>query len=327
MRIVIPGGTGQIGHILARHFQAQGHSVCVLTRHPILAEWQSEMWDGLELGAWTRFIDGADVVINLAGRSVDCRYNEANRRAIKNSRVITTGLVGQAIAHAEHPPRLWLNASTATIYRHSIDRVMDERAVESGGQEAGSPESWDFSREVATSWERALFAASTPLTRRVALRSSMVMSPDSGGVFDRLLRLVRLGLGGTLGPGSQYVSWIHEADFLRAVEFVMEAEELSGPVNICSPCPVPNRFFMRCLRHAWCSSYIGLPSPAWVLAIGALLMGTETELIMKSRRVVPARLSQAGFEFHFPSWRAASQDLVGRWRELHSDSVHSVAAI
>ncbi len=327
MRIVIPGGSGQIGQILARHFHEHGHSVCAITRHPLRAEWQTERWDGLELGDWTRFVDGADVVINLAGRSVDCRYNEANRREIKNSRVITTGLVGQAIARAGHPPRLWLNASTATIYRHSIDRVMDEQAAEAGVHEAGAPDSWAFSIDVATSWERALFAASTPHTRRVALRSSMVMNPDAGSVFDRLLHLVRLGLGGTLGAGNQFVSWIHEADFLRAVEFVMETESLNGPVNICSPCPVPNRFFMRCLRHAWCSSYIGLPSPSWALRIGAMLTGTETELILKSRRVVPGRLTQAGFEFHFPSWRAASQDLVTRWRELHSDSVHSVAAI
>ncbi len=325
--IVITGGSGQIGQILARHFHEHGHQVAAVSRNPKPAEWDTLRWDGLELGGWTQSVDGADVVINLAGRSVNCRYTAPNRREIKNSRTITTGLVGQAIAQAAHPPALWLNASTATIYRHSLDRVMDEEHGEIGGHEPGVPDKWNFSVDVATSWERALFAAHTPHTRRVALRSSMIMSPDSGGIFDRMLHLVRLGLGGTLGPGNQYISWIHNVDFVRAIEFLMDADSLEGPVNICTPCPVPNRFFMRCLRHAWCSSYIGLPSPRWAVAVGAALLGTETELVLKSRRVVPARLLRAGFEFHFPSWRSASKDLVGRWRDMNSDSLRAVAAI
>ena len=319
LRIVIPGGTGQVGHILARHFQETGHQVTVITRHPKPAEWTVLPWNGQDLGPWAEAINGSDVVINLAGRSVNCRYSAAHQREIKNSRTITTGLVGRAIQEAAKPPSLWLNASTATIYRHSLCLAMDDLAGELGGNEPDAPSKWRFSIDVAKSWEQAFFAADTPHTRRVALRSAMTMSPDEGGVFDTLLRLVRFGLGGKAGSGNQYVSWIHDVDFIRAIEFLITHEKLQGPVNIASPCPVTNSSFMSCLRRAWCTSYIGLPSPKWLLALGAFFLRTETELILKSRRVVPRRLTEAGFEFHFPNWRGASQDLVHRWRELHSD--------
>ncbi len=319
LRIVIPGGTGQIGQILARHFHEQGHSVTVIARHARPAEWKTLLWDAQELGDWTQALEGADAVINLAGQSVNCRYNAANRRDIKNSRTISTGVVGRAIARAAKPPRLWLNASTATIYRHALDRPMDEVTGELGGREPGAPKKWVFSIDVATSWERAFFAAETPATRRVALRSAMTMSPDQGGVFDHLLRLVRWGLGGPSGAGTQYISWIHDVDFIRAIEFLIAHEELSGAVNVCSPSPVPNREFMCCLRRAWCTSYIGLPAPTWMLSLGAVFLRTETELVLKSRRVVPGRLQDAGFEFHFPNWRGACQDLVHRWREVNGD--------
>ncbi len=317
LRIVIPGGTGQVGQILARHFHEHGHCVTVLSRHPRPAEWKSIVWNACDLGPWAEAINGADVVINLAGRSVNCRYNAANRRAIKNSRTITTGLLGQAIAQAAHPPPLWLNASTATIYRHTLDRAMDEATGELGGNEPSVSSKWSFSVDVASSWERALFAADTPRTRRIAMRSATIMSPDADGVFDTLLRLVRYGLGGSAASGQQFVSWIHDVDFIRAVDFLIAHEELSGVINVCSPRPVPNRHFMRCLRHAWCTQYVGIPSSKWMLEIGALLLGTETELILKSRRVIPGRLLNSGFEFHFPNWRGAAQDLVHRWQQLH----------
>ncbi|MGA8030144.1 MAG: TIGR01777 family oxidoreductase [Bryobacteraceae bacterium] len=318
LRIVLPGGTGQIGHILARHFHEQGHCVSVIARHPKPAEWRTLTWDGENQGAWTQAIDGADLVINLAGRSVNCRYNTRNRREIQNSRTITTGLIGRAIASASHPPAMWFNASTATIYRHALDRPMDEATGEIGGGEQRVPRAWRFSTDVATAWERAFFAAETPHTRRVALRSAMTMSPDPGGVFDAYLRLVRWGLGGQSGSGKQYISWIHDVDFIRAVEFLIAHQDLSGPVNVCSPCPVANREFMDCLRHCWCTSYIGLPAPRWMLSIGAVFLRTETELVLKSRRVTPGRLLDAGFEFHFPNWRGACCDLVQRWRELQT---------
>lgn len=319
LRIVIPGGTGQVGHILARHFHEQGHAVIVIARHPKPAEWQTLTWNAWGLGPWTQALENADVVINLAGRSVNCRYNAANRREIMNSRTISTGLVGQAIAQAMHPPRVWLNASTATIYRHALDRPMDETTGELGGHERDAPWQWNFSIDVATSWEAAFFAADTPKTRRIALRSAMTMSPDPGGVFDHYLRLVRWGLGGASGSGRQFVSWIHDVDFIRAIEFLIEHEEMDGIVNVSSPCPLTNREFMCSLRRAWCTSYFGLQTPGWILEVGAVLLRTETELVLKSRRVIPRRLLETGFEFHFPNWRGASQDLVHRWRELNGD--------
>jgi uncharacterized protein (TIGR01777 family) len=319
LRIVIPGGTGHVGQILARHFHEQGHCVTVLARHSKPTEWKTVLWNACDLGSWTETIDGADIVINLAGRSVNCRYNAANRREIKNSRTITTGLIGQVISQSAHPPPVWLNASTATIYRHAFDQAMDETTGVLGGDEPDVPSKWYFSVDVATSWERALFAADTPRTRRIALRSALIMSPDSGGAFDTLLRLVRFGLGGAAASGQQFVSWIHDVDFLRSVDFLISHEELSGPVNVASPSPVPNRHFMRCLRQAWCTQYIGIPASKWMLEIGALMIRTETELILKSRRVIPRRLLNSGFEFHFPNWRAASKDLVERWRQLQGD--------
>ncbi|MGH9710795.1 MAG: NAD-dependent epimerase/dehydratase family protein, partial [Candidatus Acidiferrales bacterium] len=200
LRIVIPGGNGQVGNILARYFHAQGQDVAVLARKIYAAQWRVILWDGVTLGSWASELENADVVINLAGRNVNCRYNAANRREIMESRTRTTRLLGEAISKLSAPPRLWLNSSTATIYRHSFDRPMDEATGEIGGNEPDAPSSWRFSIEVATAWEEAFFAAptsmSTPRTRKIALRSAVILSPDRGGIFDVLLRLVRFGLGG-----------------------------------------------------------------------------------------------------------------------------------
>jgi uncharacterized protein (TIGR01777 family) len=313
---VIAGGTGQVGNILGRYFHARGHSVVALSRTTVPSPWRVVAWDGENLRDWANELDGADAVINLAGRSVNCRYNSANRREILESRVKSTRLLGLAIAKLKQPPRVWLNASTATIYRHALDRPMDEITGEIGGHEANAPATWKFSIDVATRWEESFFAAFTPQTRKVALRSAMTMSSDSGGIFDTLLRLVRFGFGGTAGSGKQFVSWIHEEDFARAIEFLLAHEELEGAVNLAAPEPLPNREFMRALREAW-GARIGLPAKGWMLEAGAIFLRTETELILKSRRVVPGRLLAAGFQFHFPSWPAASADLVRRWNSEH----------
>jgi uncharacterized protein (TIGR01777 family) len=315
LRIVIPGGSGQVGNILSRYFHAQGHDVIVLARTVASAPWRVVHWDGANLGNWTSELENSDVLINLAGRSVDCRYTRANRRAIKESRVQTTRLLGQAIGQSVRPPRLWMNASTATIYRHALDRPMDEQTGEIGGNEADAPDKWRFSIHVATSWEREFFATKTPKTRKIALRSAVIMSPDRGGVFDTLLRLVRFGLGGTAASGLQFVSWIHDADFLRSIEYLIARDEIDGVVNIASPNPLRNREFMKALRQAW-GTPIGLPAAGWMLEIGTIFLRTETELVLKSRRVIPGRLLEAGFQFQFPEWVAATQNLVGRWRAM-----------
>jgi uncharacterized protein (TIGR01777 family) len=318
LRIVIPGGSGQVGRLLARHFHAQGDAVAVLTRRPKPAPWRTILWNGRSAGAWAAELEDADVCINLAGRSVNCRYHDANRREIYESRIQSTQSLNDAIVSLRNRPRVWLNASTATIYRHTLDRAgdrpQDEATGELGGNETGAPETWNFSIKVAKDWERAFFATATPRTRKVALRSSMIFSPDQGSVFAVLLGLVRCGLGGAQGSGAQFVSWIHEADFIRAVEFLIEREELEGAVNVASPHPLPNREFMRAFRKAWGIGF-GLPATEWMIEAGAFLLRTESELVLKSRRVVPGRLSQAGFEFLYPEWQAAIEELVRRWRQ------------
>ncbi|MGA7921916.1 MAG: TIGR01777 family oxidoreductase [Candidatus Acidiferrales bacterium] len=313
-RIVLPGGSGQVGTIIARHVHAQGYDVVVLARNLKRAPWRAVQWDGATLGRWTGELENADVVINLAGRSVNCRYNDSNRREIKESRIRTTRLVGEAISRSAHAPRIWMNASTATIYRDAYDRPMDEATGELGGREQNVPSSWRFSIDVATSWEEAFFSWSTPGTRKIALRSAMVMSPGPDGIFDTLLSLVRHRLGGTSGSGRQFVSWIHEHDFLRAIEYLIINDSLDGAVDIASPNPIPNADFMALLRKAW-GARVGLPATALMLELGAVFLRTETELILKSRRVVPGRLLANGFQFDFPTWDIAAFDLVKRYRQ------------
>jgi uncharacterized protein (TIGR01777 family) len=313
MKIVIPGGTGQVGTVLARAFVADGHEVCVLSRGPKPAPWRVIVWDAATVGTWAAELDGADIVINLAGRSVNCRYHARNRREIVESRLLSTRAVGQAIARAARPPRVWLQASTATIYAHRFDAANDEATGILGGAEEGVPDTWRFSIDVAKAWEQAANETVLPQTRKVLLRSAMTMSPDPGGVFAVLLKLVRFGLGGASGDGRQYISWIHDRDFIRAIYWLIDHMELEGPVDLTSPNPLPNAEFMRALRAAW-GIRIGLPASRWMLAVGAFFMRTETELVLKSRRVVPGQLLQSGFEFHFPSWAEAAADLCRRWR-------------
>jgi uncharacterized protein len=318
LRIVIPGGEGHLGRLLLQRVLASGHTVTTLSCRPGQPEtdktpWARIHWDGRELGPWTEALEDTDVVINLAGRTVDCRYNAKNRAEILCSRVESTAVLGRAIQALRLPPRLWLNSSTATIYRHSFDRAMDEVWGELGGSEADAPDTWRFSIDVAGKWEDSFFGCSTPYTRKVALRTAMVMSSDPRGVFAMVLRLVRLGLGGAWGSGRQYMSWIHELDFLRAVEFLIEREDISGVVNLAAPNPLPNKQFLDELREAWGIRF-GLPAHDWMLSVGAVLMRTETELLLKSRRVVPGVLSRNGFAFRFQAWAEAAQDLVRRWR-------------
>lgn len=314
MRIVIPGGGGAVGTPLSRFLWSRGHDVVVLSRRRIETPWRNALWDGESLGAWTREIDGAGAVINLAGRSVRCRYGPQNRSEILESRVRSTRIVGEAIGLAPHAPRVWLQAGTATIYAHRLDAGNDERAGILGGSEAGVPDAWRFSTDVAKAWERALRDAPTPKTRRVMLRSAVVMGPGPEGIFDTLLSLVRRGLGGRVGDGRQYFSWIHELDFLRAVAWLLARDDFEGPVNVASPDPLPQADFMRILREAW-GTRIGLSASGVVLEAAAALLGMETELILKSRRVVPGRLLEAGFDFRFPLWRTAASDLCRLWRE------------
>jgi len=328
-RIILAGGSGFLGNALAKNFLSQQWEVIVLTRSPReRGDGAKEIaWDAKSLGDWAKLVEGADVVVNLTGRSVDCRYTEKNRREIIASRVDSTRVIGEAIARCAKPLRVWLNASSATIYRHTFDRAMDENGETGATLEAKD----EFSIEVIRQWERALSADYTAgvgqasrlspsenthevrdrrdacPTRKVALRITLVLGAD-GGVFPVFRRLARFGLGGRMGSGKQFVSWIHVEDFCRAVQWIIAHENLSGPINLAAPNPVPNAEMMNTLCKV-CSAPFGLPATEWMLEIGAFFLRTETELILKSRRVAPGKLIQSGFEFRFPLLRDALEDL------------------
>lgn len=302
MRIVVPGGTGHIGTFLCRELASAGHDVTVISRR------SGVRWDGRTLGAWASAIDGADAVVNLAGRSVNCRYTRENLREMMDSRVDSTRVVGEAIAAAARPPRVWLQMSTATIYAHRFDAPNDEVTGVIGGTEPDVPDYWAYSVEIARRWEAEQERADTPATRKVALRTAIVMSAAPGGAFSALRRMVRLGLGGPVAGGGQYVSWLHERDFVRAVLFLLTGD-LSGPVNLAAPNPLPQREFMRALRVA-CGVPAGLPATGWMAELGAWVLRSDTELLLKSRRVISTRLLDAGFTFTHPAWPEACRDLT-----------------
>jgi len=302
-RLIIPGGSGFLGRRVAEWFAASGWDVTVLSRQgePVPGV-RVARWDGATLGDWKSVFEGAEAVLNLAGRSVNCRYNSKNRAEILDSRVNSTRILGEAIAGCTIPPKVWLNSSTATIYRHAEDRPMDDETGEIGS---------GFSVGIALAWEKEFFERQLPATRRLALRTAMVMGPQPGGPFVVFHRLARLGLGGTLGSGRQMVSWLHDEDFCRAVEWLIDHEEVCGPINVSAPNPLPNREFMREVRRA-ARAPIGLPATRWMLEVGALILRTETELPLKSRWVLPSRLKAAGFSFNHPDWPNAALEIVGR---------------
>ncbi|MEM6568046.1 MAG: TIGR01777 family oxidoreductase [Planctomycetota bacterium] len=329
LKLVLPGGSGHLGRLLAEHFATNGHDVVVVGRGeggplptgarfvPWSGRW-SERSPSEDPGEdpgedpreeWAREIDGADAVINLAGRSVDCRYDKTNLEEMLSSRIDSTVAVGRAIEAAGSPPPVWLQMSTATIYAHDPPVPQDEATGAIGGGEPTAPAYWRFSVRIAEAWERALRDAKTPSTRRVAMRTAVVMSGSPGGAYAILRRLARVGLGGTIGDGSMYMSWIHEVDFVRAIDRLLEDDAMEGVVNLAAPEPVPQRSFMRALRRSL-GAPLGLPQPRWLVELGARLLGTDSELVLKSRRVVPGRLAEAGFEFRYPRWDEAARALA-----------------
>ncbi len=322
LRIVLPGGSGQVGTILARHFHSRGHGVVVLARRVTPAPWKVVPWDAVTTGRWCDELENADVVINLAGRSVNCRYTAA--KSSRDQRLANAFDENHRRSHpsgTQHPPSVWMNASTATIYRHEFDCPMDELTGEIGGHEPNAPDTWRFSIDVATELGGTHSSRRLrPQRVRSLLRSAMIMSPDRGGVFDTLLRLVRFGMGGASGSGRQFVSWIHDRDFLASIDYLLVHDDLDGAINLASPNPLPNAEFMAALRKAW-GTRIGLPATEWMLEVGAIFLRTETELILKSRRVVPRRMLVHGFKFEFPEWLAAAQNLVQRWRKASDAEV------
>jgi len=257
------------------------------------------LWDGKSEGSWERALDGADLLINLCGKNVNCRYTEENKKAIIQSRVVPTALLGRAISKLVHPPKLWINVTSATIYRHAEDQSQDELNGEIGD---------GFSVDVCKQWEQTFFEAQTLGTRKVALRMGIVLGRNDG-VFPRLLNLVKLGLGGKQGSGQQQVSWIHEQDVAHITEWLLQHSEVDGIINCTAPKTAKNTDLMRVIRKRY-SMPFGLPSPKWLLEIGARLIGTETELILKSRWVAPQRLLDAGYPFRFVDIERAVNDIL-----------------
>jgi uncharacterized protein (TIGR01777 family) len=304
-KIILAGGSGFLGGLLADSLARRGYEMVALTRAP--RKPSDILWDARAVGPWAKELDGAAAVINLTGRSVNCRYTQVNRRLILDSRVLSTRAIGEAIRACVEPPATWLNASTATIYKHSFDREMDENGEIAGDKDARD----EFSVEVAQAWEGALNAAQTPRTRKIPLRLSMVFAPNEGTVYRVLRRLARLGLGGKLASGRQYVAWIHQEDFCRAVEWLLDNQALTGPFNLAAPQPLTNREMMAVLRRGVGAPF-GLPAAAWMMEIGAFVLRTETELMLKSRRVVPAKLLQSGFQFNYPRLEEAIAEIEKR---------------
>lgn len=297
-KLVIAAGTGFLGNVLIDYFKDKAQ-ITVLTRGKTRLKNNIKYihWDAESLTGWERELESADVLINLAGKSVDCRYTAKNKAEILASRINSTRVLNQAVLQCANPPRHWLNSSTATIYRHSEDRQMDEATGETGS---------DFSMDVAKAWEASFSETGTPGTLKTALRTSIVLGKN-GGAFVPLKRLAKLGFGGTQGSGRQFVNWIHEQDFARAVEFIID-NKMEGRINVVAPQPVQNADFMKVIRQRYNMPF-GLPIGKILLELGAAIIGTETELVLKSRNVIPARLQQQGFTFTYPKIGQALKDL------------------
>jgi len=296
MKIVIAAGTGFLGKALRKYFSEKGNEVLILTCKPNGAN--EIYWDATNVGEWKATLENADVLINLTGKCVDCRYTEDNKRAILESRINSTKVLQKAINLCKNPPAVWLNSSSATIYVHSETQKMNEDTGIIGD---------DFSMNICKSWEKAFFEDNSTPVRKVALRTSIVLGNEGGG-FPKMKLLSRLGLGGKQGSGEQMISWIHERDFCRAVEFIIEHKDLTEKVNIATPNPLKNEDFMKRLRKSVCIP-LGINSPVFLLELASVFIRTETELVLKSRNVYPKRLLENGFKFDFPTINQAFADL------------------
>lgn len=299
-KIIIAGGTGFLGNELAQHFSKLNYEVVILSRKISLDQngIRYVLWDGKSLGDWINEVENTDLLINLSGKSVDCRYTEKNKALILSSRIESTMILHNAINQLNHPPKLWINASTATIYEGSLTKIMTEKDGEIGN---------DFSMTVAKEWEKAFFSEDRSAVRQIAMRISLVIG-NSGGVLPVLKRLTKLGLGGFHGNGNQKFSWIHIQDLIGIVDYFLENEQFSGVYNCTAPSVTTNKIFMRNLRKQM-KVPLGIPTPAPILKIGAKLIGTETELILKSRNVAPEKLVNEGFQFKFPTIEEALAEL------------------
>lgn len=312
-KIIIAGGSGFIGEEMIRHFGKRNHLIILTRKIPSAQNNRNKyseltfgdksntryvVWDGKTTGSWKNELEGADMLINLAGKSVNCRYNKKNRQEILDSRINATRALGEAIQQTKKTPALWINASSATIYRHATDRPQDEYTGEFKN---------DFSVEVCKQWEKTFYEQETPLTRKIALR--MAITIGAGGVMIPYFNLLKFGLGGKQGSGKQMYSWVHVEDTCRMIDWLYEQKELTGTFNCSSPNPVTNEMFMKTLRDVTNTKF-GLPAFEWMLKLGAAFIGTETELVLKSRWVIPAKIINTGFTFKYPFLKTALANII-----------------
>ncbi|REC46614.1 TIGR01777 family oxidoreductase [Chryseobacterium pennipullorum] len=297
MKIIIAGGTGFLGENLEKYFTEKGNRVYILTRNPKRSN--EIFWDVKTMGEWKNRLENADVLINLTGKSVDCRYHEKNRQEIYSSRIESTNILQKAVDGCSEKPKVWLNASSATIYVHSEKHLNTEENGIIGD---------DFSMNICKSWEKEFFKVTHDDVRKVALRTSIVIG-NHGGAFPKLRQVTRWGLGGKQGRGNQWVSWIHIDDFCKAVELIIENKNMTGPINVTAPKPISNEEMMQILRKQMNMPF-GLNAPVWQLELASLFLKTETELLLKSRHVYPEKLIKTGFTFSFPDWEGAVFNLL-----------------
>ena len=300
-KIILAGGNGYLGKVFAEYYRNLAFEIIILSRRTAANQGNitTLVWNGVDEDTWKDSLEGADLLINLCGKNVNCRYTEKNKAEIIDSRINPTKLLGDVIANLQSPPKLWINITSATIYRHAEDRAQDEETGEIG---------YGFSIDVCRQWEQTFFKTSTPQTRKIALRMGIVLG-SRDGAFPRLLNLVKFGMGGRQGDGQQYVSWVHEQDAAKSTEWLMQHKEMEGVINCTAPEAVRNAEFMKLIRDAYGVPF-GLPSPAWLLEMGAVVIGTETELILKSRWVAPKRLVDSGYSFIFPKAEYAIKDII-----------------
>lgn len=299
MKIIIAAGTGFLGKNLETYFTNKGHEVIILTRNP--KRTNEYYWDAKTLGEWKNLFENADVLINLAGKSVDCRYTDKNKKEIYDSRINSTKILQKAVDQCINKPKIWLNASSATIYIHSETHLNTEENGIIGD---------DFSMNICKSWEKEFFKQETENVRKVALRTSIVLG-NNGGAFPKLKMITKLGLGGKQGRGNQMVSWIHIHDFCKAVEFIIDCETMSGSINVTAPNPLSNELFMNKLRSEMRIPF-GLNAPVWQLEFASLFLKTETELLLKSRNVYPQKLVESGFTFSYPDVERVFMNLLSQ---------------
>ncbi len=306
-KIIITGGSGFVGEMALDHFTKQGHQVTLISRSKPTFNGSYEWfkWDGKSLGNWMTSLEGADIVLNLAGKSISCRYTEENKAALINSRLDSTKIVAEALNMVKNPPKLWMNASSATVHSNGPGPVGED-----GHQEQG------FSPDLVRAWESAFFVSNTPNVRKVALRMGLILD-TTGSTMTVFKRLARLGLGGKMGIGNQHVAWLHKTDLLNMIDFIIENPLIEGPVNAVSPNPTPNRAFMKALRKNLGVPF-GLPATKWMIKLGAAVIGTSSELVLWNRNVVPTKLINSDFRFKFPTIDIALRDLLQGNKDLYS---------